>query len=356
MLKKYSIHGIVLKELTESIKDYRIRNLVIAFLLEDAISYSDKMHDIYIKFKSGDLLKFKIEKEINEATNDLIKKCEQIERRLKQKNILKKVKELFRQIVGKWIYRGRVVKRSFRKPRGYPGDFRIMEIIYEALPITDGFGYYCDKYFLKNDYVSAVRNRVTKMEYLLENFISNSNSKKIDILNLGCGSCREIRALVFNRALAKRNILFNLVDQDKEALKFSKRNLKVAPSNIKFNFIQEGILDLTRKDIYKSKLKGQDLIYSIGLADYLPDLVLGRLLKFCIEMLKPNGRLVIAHKNVRKYSDLVPDWFCDWYFIPRDRTDLAELIKLNLGNSYKIFNWHEEKSKRISFFTIVKKK
>jgi len=293
-------------------------------------------------------------KEYTSETRDVLKQAEKLETELKQKILIKKIKEACRSaLANSPVYKSLLIKRAYEKPRGYPGDYQMLEYIYDNKPISKDIGYCGDEYILQDDYVIAVRSRKDMMQIILRDYIKNAAASALNILNLGCGSCRELKGLFAEGSIPKPSLTFNLVDQDEEALDFCKKNLSKLPSNLRFNFFQENIVSLSRDKKYCELFQGQDLIYSIGLADYLPDMFLGSLMQFCFQLLKPQGKLVIAHKNVIEYKASAPDWFCEWYFFPRGKEKLSEIVKANIGDAY--IDYRDEESKRI-FFVIISKR
>jgi hypothetical protein len=106
---------------------------------------------------------------------------------------------------------------------------------------------------------------------------------------------------------------------------------------------------------YREKLGKQDLIYSIGLADYLPDRVLGRLLSFLISLLVDGGRLVIAHKDISAYKPLPPNWFCDWNFYSRGKAYLFNLIKKHISVAKFDLQTEYDRTGLILFLSFIKK-
>jgi len=200
-----------------------------------------------------------------------------------------------------------------------------------------------------------VRNRKEKMEEILDDFIRYSKNSTLKILNLACGSCREIKELFLDgKFITDKKIVFTLVDQDAEALEFVKDLFKNPPLKIKFNTIKENILNLMNKTGYTHILKNQDLIYSIGLADYLPDRVLKTLMRFCIELLAPKGKFIITHKDIERCHPVSPDWFCDWNFYSRTEKNLIALMKSIGISNFDIETIAREKSRRILFLVIQK--
>ncbi len=126
------------------------------------------------------------------------------------------------------------------------------------------------------------------------------------------------------------------------------------PKNVKFKFVKDTVFNLFKNKKYKKILKGQNMIYSIGLADYLPDMYLGRLIKFCFELLESKGTLIIAHKNIKRYKALAPDLFCDWSFFPRNRRDLEDIVKTYIDKTNYDLKFRKEKLKYVFFMVINK--
>lgn len=263
---------------------------------------------------------------------------------------------MFRKIVREFVYQGELVRRGYEKPKGFPSDYGIIEMVYDNYSPSKGVGYIYDKYLLNDDYILAIRNRKDVMKRELFTYINQNSNSKIDILNLASGSAREIRELFLKDNFStNKKINFTLVDYDEDALKFSKNRLSKILGNISFRYIRENVLNFIRDyDEYIKILGKFDLIYSIGLVDYIPDLLLRELLKFCINLLNLNGELVIAHKDIKTYKSLASDWFCDWTFYPRNKSDLITLINDALSNQDFNLKFMEEKSKHI-FFSFIKK-
>jgi hypothetical protein len=128
---------------------------------------------------------------------------------------------------------------------------------------------------------------------------------------------------------------------------------KDLPSNIKFDFLRENILNLAKNENNKNILRGQNLIYSIGLADYLPDRVLKNLMQFCIELLDSGGKFIITHKDIERCHPVSPDWFCDWSFYSRNEGNLVSLVKSIGISEFDIETIVREKSQRILFLIII---
>ena len=129
---------------------------------------------------------------------------------------------------------------------------------------------------------------------------------------------------------------------------------KNAPSNINFNYIKQDLIRLTENMEDQANLDNQDFVYSIGLADYLPDRILKNFIKFCIGRLSKKGKFVITHKDVERCHPVSPDWFCDWNFYSRSENKLFELIKSVGADCFSIEKEYLKPS-CIFFITLIKK-
>lgn len=334
------------------------RQKVLEFWTKDFKKYITDFNSVSRDIKNKKISLNDACKKLNVMNNAVLRKSDETELLLDDKKLAKKIKEIFRIMCGPWAYKGNIVKRAFEKPRGYPGDYEVLEAIYDNKSNSEGIGYCCDNYFLKNPYTTAVRNRKNLMKRLLIDSIYNASSP-INILNLACGSSREIKEMFSETEISKtssKKIIFTLVDQDEEALNLSQKILKPYESeNVSFRFIKHNILDYVNKEReYSEILDRQDIIYSIGLADYLPDRILKKLILFCLALLKPKGSLILAHKDIKSYRPIATDWWCDWTFYPRGERETIDLL-IDCGINGSNIKVLREKSKIIMFFTATKK-
>ncbi len=293
----------------------------------------------------------------SKATDSIMLSGEELRCELLDPKLYRKIKEDFRKIMAPWAYKSRIVKHGHDKPKGYPGDFKTLEVIYDHLLISsNNIGLLFDAYLQGSPYGVAVRNRKNILKQHLKRFIFNNNGP-LRILNLASGSCREIRELFQENQISDRDLNFFLLDWDNESLQFSRAKLLELQTNSKFNFLNEDLLAIIRNDNFSNKYRNSfDFIYSIGLADYLPDRVIKKLVRQCYDWLSAGGEFVIAHKDREKtFSHLSPEWFCDWEFIPRNEAEVIKLLKES-GVSEAITEISRDSTKDIFFITIKKNK
>ncbi len=345
------IHQLI-KNLPETEKE--ISDKIEHFFKGDVKAFVENLIRLEAEIKAKSRSEDSILGELTTASEEILKKGDELEEIINDKQLVKKIKEGFRSLVGNWVYKSKIVKMSLKESYGYTGNYMTLEIIYDDQPISDSLGFYYDRYFLSNPYAIAVRNRKEKMKDLLMSFLKETGLSSINILNLASGPCREIRDLTPDLRLTKKKLNLTCVDFDENAISFSKEKLMPLPKNIKVELLKKNILRLIVHKEPTLILKKQNLIYSIGLADYLSDTTLKRMISFAFSLLNPGGKLIIAHKDRDKYKPLDPDWFCDWTFVPRNLSGLLKLVNDSGIKDFAIdIDW--EDSNKIFFLILTKK-
>jgi len=291
------------------------------------------------------------------VTKEILNKGDELELLINDNDLIKKIKHTFRHLGARFALESDFVKHAFLKPHGYAGDFNIIETVYDNNVTSPGLGYCVDKIFQQDGYARAVRSRKELMKKYLVDFIKKPGTSDLNILNIACGSCREIREMfkefIFD---SEKKVNFTMIDQDKDALNFSKDHLSGSSDIAAYNFLAHSVYDYVKDpDKYREILEGQDLVYSIGLADYLPDDALKSLIRFAYSLLKPGGRLVFAHKDSKNYKPLAPDWWCDWTFYLRNEPEVVDLVQ-NSGISNFSIKTERENATNIIFFLDIEKK
>jgi hypothetical protein len=319
------------------------------FFREDVKGFVEDLIELEDHIKNKSMAENSIQDKLNAINDEIVKKGDELEEIVRGKILIKEIKKEFRSLVEHWVYKSKIMERALKKSYGYPGDYNLLETIYNNQTISEGMGIYQDRYFLDNPYAIAVRNRKNKMKNLLMTFMEETALPSINILNIACGSCREIRELLPDIHL-KKKLKFTCLDFDEKAINYSKERFKTLPEDLEIKFLKESVLKLSK---HQEVLNEQNLIYSIGLADYLPDRVLKKIIFFIYSLLCPSGRFIIAHKDKDKYKPLPPDWFCDWTFEPRNVNALVKLVK-DSGIANFTINVDWENSNKIFFLIITK--
>lgn len=332
------------------------QELISIFLKVEVKEFLRGLITSYADIKSEQVTEEVGQKRINCFLDEIADRGNRVEGLLNNKLVTLELKQAFRLITGSWIYQSRIAKLAYEKPRGYPGDYQVIELIYDNQPITEGAGKQLDRYFLDNGYAEAVRQRMRKMVGIVSDYIRRGgySGGHRRILNIGCGSCREIREIVREDPSIVDRLDLVILDQDKEALEFSKRELMKLAVALPIGCIQADVLTLVKEQSART-LGEYDFIYNIGLADYLPDRILGKLTKLCFNLLTSDGEYVFAHKDcdADQHAPLLPDWFCDWKFYPRNQPKLLESLQSTVPGAKVVVE--RDRSGKIMFFRVSRK-
>lgn len=303
--------------------------------------------------QSGHVHDGHIQDQFNLKTDQFLLVAEKLEKGLSLSSRVV-VRDYFRKIIGKYLFQSQILKRFYEKPRGYAGDYFMFEMMYDGRPLSNGIGAYFDYYVFHHSLVVSVINRKERMKKILKNIFDQElkNNALVKILNIGCGGARDVKELL-NENVFSGNIIFTLMDQDKEGLSYAQSQLRVLKrENIRFNFIRRNALEilgfskrLPNKDCY-------DVIYTLGIVDYFLDNAFARFIKHSYGMLKPTGKLVIAvcsNRNMKCYTAL--KWLCEWNFYYRGINSVKKLIREAIGRNVKVkIGWEENKQ---VFFIVI---
>lgn len=245
----------------------------------------------------------------------------------------KEFKSAFDYIHKKWLLRSSFASRSYLKPLGYPGDYVLMEKIYNNRPMGKGINKYIDRYFLNTDGCKMIRMRKNIIINIMKKLISEkgNNDSIIGILDLGAGSGR-VASQFMNKldCRLKSNVSMTLVDHDQSALENAKRSY--FSNGLRANYIQENIVNLIRNKPVNN-FQNQDIIISTGLFDYLSDRLFARGIKSLYKMLNQNGTIIVANLSKEFPNKFEMEWISRWPLIYRDKNDMLKLLEdANLDN------------------------
>lgn len=342
--------------LLEEIGEPEKRNKVDIFWNSFVVPYFMKLESIDQAIRNGESDPANLTPDVIQSTDATLEEGDRLEEDLNDPELIRKLKDTFRITGAPYGLQSDFVRHAFEKPGGYPGDYETLEFIYNNIPTSKGFGYCADETFLANDYAKCVRNRKDKMKAFLLEYLK-TDPQKADILNIACGASRDLRELFTENDLKLTGrIDLTLIDKSADALSFSTGELKDAPAGIAVKGFNHSVYDyLKDPQTHRDILGPQDLIYSIGLADYIPADGLKDLIAFFYTLLKPGGSLVIAHKDSKNYHPLTPDWWADWNFYLRDIDDVVNLAKTSGITDYEL-DVVQEDDTNIIFFLMIQKK
>ncbi|WP_028580443.1 cyclic nucleotide-binding domain-containing protein [Desulfogranum japonicum] len=225
-----------------------------------------------------------------------------------------------------YFMRSHFAERAYFKPKGYAGDFLMMEHIYRNEPVGEGkLGEIVDKFCLQRPGSLAIRGRRELLKGELMKICGDlaSLGKPIRIMNLACGPNREL--FDFIKEFEHDALVEALcVDIDTEALRYTNQYVNVFPHLASIRLMSENVIKWSLGRVTHT-IEPRDIIYSAGLCDYLDVRLFRALVTQCYNHLKPGGKLLLG--NFTFYSDsLFLDKLLKWELIYRTEADLQELF------------------------------
>ncbi|MEW6570603.1 MAG: methyltransferase [Nitrospirota bacterium] len=261
------------------------------------------------------------------AIDTVLAVCQEFEQEVQDKEIIRDARIRFREKTNHILSKSYFINRARTWPQGYQGDYKMLENIYRNTPLSDGIGYYLDMCSLNTPLGIAVRNRIKKLEDILREELVNRY--KPSVLDIACGSCREVFELASE--IERSDARFICVDLDDDALAFAANRLSytgISPltsDHIKLR--KYNALRMFDNELNMSEFGKQDIIYSVGFFDYLPSDFLTNMLGSLYRLLKANGILIAAFKDAHRYRALDYHWIVDWDgFLQRTEEDFWKIF------------------------------
>lgn len=175
---------------------------------------------------------------------------------------------------------------SFVKPRGYAGDAVLLDFIYSYQNSDDitPLGQEIFNYTVNSTASISVRNRRKILANTIDEVALNTKSTRI--LSIACGHLREAH---LSKAIQDKQIEELIaLDQDQQSLEHIKTEFDIHP----IRTVQSSVRSLIAQKLTFDNL---DLVYAAGLYDYLSQPIALRLTRIMFEMLRSEGRLLVAN-------------------------------------------------------------
>lgn len=219
-----------------------------------------------------------------------------------------------------------IIQRARSKPSGFAGDYLMLVKIYDQQTPACGLGGYIDTWLLQIQLGQAVRTRLTSArEFLLQELLQRRG--QIRILDVASGPCREyIQWPRFSDILQVESLA---LDNDPNAIAYVKEHVvPLLPQQTVLKPTQYNALRTVSAESNLREFGTCDIIYSVGLLDYLSDKHLVRMLNAWLDTLKPEGVMYVAFKDCQRYDHTIYQWLLDWYFYQRTEGDVFRLFDL----------------------------
>ena len=241
-----------------------------------------------------------------------------------------------------------MTRRSFLKPRGYPGDAVLLDMVYRhssfRLARVPKIGQEIYEFIASCHAARAVRYRrhyiASSIDYLAQQVLQPK------IMSLACGHLREaeLSGAIQNGAIGE----YYAVDQDEKSLQ-----------TVRDDYGRFGVVTCkgSVQSIIKKQLKANnfDFIYSAGLYDYLNKKVARTLTLRLFELLADDGRLLITNFLPRIQAVGYMESFMDWHLVYRNELEMMDIITPIPRNRIERIEMFVEKQENIVFMQIQKR-
>jgi len=262
--------------------------------------------------------------------------------------------DFFREKLSDILFQAPFAERSFKKPRGFPGDYEIMNLIYRDEPAGKTLFAKClHRYFIDQPAAKAVRNRVEYMLTKLQDAIKTSEAEEgVKILSIASGPARELEEFIkktdFDNS-PKVDIV--LLDQDLESLQYAQRQLKSLnwekAKKVKVSYANTALKNVMMRGIGEDRFH---LIYALGIFDYLTDLSAKAVAKKIFRALRKGGTLIIGNFDIQNPSRHTMRLALDWDLKYRSESDLRRLYS-ELSQDLVI----EREPSGVNLFCVIRK-
>jgi len=298
------------------------------------------VNDMIERFKSSCFdLSFSLQRDSSELIpEDLRDRChrlfQEFNERLQEFDAMAddpQIKEYMWGLIFKEIFpyfmRSRFAERAFYKPKGYAGDYVMMEMIYLNQPDGDGkLGKLVDEWCLETRAAQAVRARRWLLADLLEQYCQRFIQRRnpLRILNLACGSSRELFDFL-NRFDQSELVEAICVDADPEALEYTNQQVDDRRHHASIRLMQDNIVKWALGRV-RHNFGSMDIIYSSGLTDYLDNRLFVSMADRCYDYLQPGGVFIVGNFGGENPNRAFMDNLLHWNLIHRDEQELKNLF------------------------------
>lgn len=296
-----------------------------AKLYKAVVRFNSKLEAIEGRRLSTDSCMDSILHDLSEAISEMSTACEEFEKSSRaDAQLVKELQKQVRRETDRFFLQSRLMRHARTWPRGYPGDFEILEDIYDNVSKSDGIGDCLDRYFLSTILARAVQGRKETMRGILKSELEARSG--LNILNVACGSCREIVELA--QEVRSSGAKMICIDADPAAVEYSRGRLAgVGLGQDIVDVRRYNALKMVSHDKNLSEFGMQDIVYSIGFFDYLRDDILIAIISSLYRLVNPGGKLIAAFKDSRRYKTQEYHWLVDWSsFLQRTEDEQRSLI------------------------------
>lgn len=235
----------------------------------------------------------------------------------------------FRQQLWNFITGAEFMRRTNLKPRGYPGDAVMMEMIYDdAFEGASVFFKLLHRHPVRHAAAQAVRNRRVLVPQVLHERLALQREGTFRVLSVACGPARELEDM-YRDVRDPSRLEVTLLDQDEEALSAARRTVQGIEEKLGKTLHTQTVNTSVRMLLREREVVGRmgqyGFIYSMGMFDYLTPPVARAVLSKLYELLAPGGVAFIGNYHVENSSRFYMAYWLDWSLYYRTEAEMLDL-------------------------------
>ena len=237
-------------------------------------------------------------------------------------------------------------RRAFEKPRGYPGDAELLDLLYGYSTVGNDLTSTTREVFAWISQCSgscSVRARRQIIADHIDQIAADSSRPRV--LAIASGHLREAD---LSRAVAG-GVLGDFVAFDRDRVSLAVVDRDYGPKGVRT--LQGRVQSLFDGTFDPSTF---DLVYTTGLYDYLPWWPAKQLTTALFGMLNPGGRLLIANATPTFAQASYLEAYLDWWMIYRSEEQLAEVAEGVSDHETKHRRTFQDDEGNIAFLEVIK--
>ena len=241
---------------------------------------------------------------------------------------LREARLVTENVVTRHLIEAPVLRRAYEKPSGYPGDYVVMQHYFDNTFVGDSaFGMVFHKITNEHPLSAGVRTRSAYVaDAIARRSSAHGHDDPLRVLSLGSGVGAEVGLV---HAASTSPVRWTLIDQEDEALAMAYRNARalapaggrlpeVACVNLSFSQLFSG-------EVSPNSWGQQDVIFALGLFDYLRPQGASMLLAALYSLLRDGGTVFIANAAAPNFHFWEPELALRWSLIYRDEKEMEAL-------------------------------
>jgi extracellular factor (EF) 3-hydroxypalmitic acid methyl ester biosynthesis protein len=214
------------------------------------------------------------------------------------------------------------VARCYAKPRGFPDDHETMAVIYANQPDGDDrLGPLIDRWFLDRPICRARRAARDRLQDMLLQRMKARSGGEVKVASLASGSASELLTLLDTPDGAA--LRASCIDLDGEALLATARRAERGGSSARLTLIRANVVPASGDAL---PLSPQQVIYALGLCEYLSNEQIVSLLDRSYDALAPGGEIILTNLGASNPDRELMEHVLGWTANHRSVEELQSLF------------------------------